>query len=145
MVDRIICRMCGNEIEKAICPYCNTSNQSEYYSPKLLKRVDTVNIKENTPTVEEALRNADRLISHSKMNGIKVLKIIHGYGSTGVGGAIRIAVRQKLRKLNYGKMIVGEEFTTMDQNTQILLNQFPDLKSDSDLNNNNLGVTFFIL
>jgi len=137
--------MCGNEIEKAICPYCNTSNQSEYYSPKLLKRVDTVNIKENTPTVEEALRNADRLISQSKMNGIKVLKIIHGYGSTGVGGAIRIAVRQKLRKLNYGKMIVGEEFTTMDQNTQILLNQFPDLKSDSDLNNNNLGVTFFIL
>ena len=46
------------------------------------------NIKENSHTVEEALANFEIELENAKLQNAKILKVIHGYVSNGVGGAI---------------------------------------------------------
>jgi len=48
------------------------------------------------PTVAEALQLLERELVRSRQAGGKVVKLIHGYGSTGAGGEIRIAVQKRL-------------------------------------------------
>ena len=73
------------------------------------------------------------------------MKIIHGYGSSGVGGKLKVAIRKSLvhrRKEGIVKTIIwGEYFSTDKQDTRVLLQRHPLLKSDKDLNRNNECVT----
>jgi hypothetical protein len=52
----------------------------------------TVNLKEGMPLVHQALMHMDRELAAARAKGCDVIKLIHGYGSTGAGGEIRIAV-----------------------------------------------------
>jgi len=49
--------------------------------------------------VQEALQRLERELALARKEGLGLLKIIHGYGSTGVGGDIRIAVQVRLREM----------------------------------------------
>jgi hypothetical protein len=49
------------------------------------------------PTVAEALQQLERELSHARQTGGGVLKLIHGYGSSGAGGEIRIAAQKRLK------------------------------------------------
>ena len=51
--------------------------------------VKTVNIKTGYPTAEQAMLRLSQELRIAKANRLRTLKIIHGYGSTGVGGARR--------------------------------------------------------
>jgi len=66
------------------------------------------------PTVQEAIGILERTIERKKSEKVKVLVIIHGYGSHGVGGALRQKLRPWLlaQKANgkLKKVIFGEEF-----------------------------------
>ena len=49
-------------------------------------RYKTINLKENFPTVALALATLEIEIDVAKQEGITAVKVIHGYGSHGVGG-----------------------------------------------------------
>jgi ribosomal protein S9 len=59
-------------------------------------KVRTVNLEANRPTAEEALRIMESELTACRRRGVRAVILIHGYGSSGVGGAIRTAVRRRL-------------------------------------------------
>src|SRR5579864_6387086 len=97
------------------------------------------------PTVQEALQRLDREIARARQQKLSLLKIIHGYGSTGMGGDIRIAVQRRLHEMvEAGQIrgcIFGENWSKSDDATWQLLQAQSDLKSDPDLGRRNLGIT----
>ena len=111
-------------------------------------RVQVVNLEEGMPLVDDALKQLNWTIStRKKDHAAKCLLIIHGYGSHGVGGAIREQVRRRLgaqQKRGELKLVVfGENFNPCDKQSQVLLNQFPELKEMTDFFNH--GVTIVML
>ena len=141
---QITCETCGNNIYEIVCPHCSTSNKKEYYS-KSLKKIIVVSLKKNRETVKEAILLAERNISDARIQGIKIIKFIHGYGSSGIGGTIKLAVRKKLKTIKDGKIIFGEHFNTNHKQAKNILNDFPFLRDDIDFGKNNKGITLFIL
>ena len=67
----------------------------------------TVNLKSDMPSVQEALQRLDREIAVARQQKITLVKLVHGYGSTGAGGDIRIAVQKRLRELADAGQIRG--------------------------------------
>ncbi len=108
-----------------------------------------VNLEAGMPTVDEAMKLLKQEISNSQKNGDKVIKIIHGYGSSGKGGRIKTCVRFFLEyEKKYERIsdyLKGEDFEIFNKTTQRLLIKCPELSRDSDLNRHNSGVTFLML
>ena len=81
--------------------------------------------------------------------GASAVKLIHGYGSTGRGGKIRVEVRTYLeRQKQRGRIrdfIPGERFSIFDEATRRAFGVCDGLRRDSDLDAANNGVTFVIL
>jgi len=111
--------------------------------------IKTVIVKEGMPTVEQARARLQTELRAARQSGVKVLKLIHGYGSSGVGGDLRIALQSTLRQMAQQReicdCIYGENWRTSDQRTWDLLKRMPELKSDSDLGKGNKGMTIVIL
>jgi hypothetical protein len=99
--------------------------------------------------VPEALQRLERELALARRDGIAIFKIVHGYGSSGVGGDIRIAVQKRLRELvesgNIHACIFGENWSTSDEETWRLLQRQPELKSDRDLGHANKGISIVIV
>jgi hypothetical protein len=111
--------------------------------------IKTFNLKHDRPTLGEALSRLDREITRARQEGTAVLKIVHGYGSTGVGGEIRIAVQARLREMaedgRIRHVIFGEYWSKSDEATWQLLQDRAELKQDSDLGRANRGITIVVL
>ena len=101
------------------------------------------------PLVHEALQRLDRELAVARQEKTKLLKLIHGYGSTGAGGDIRIAVQKRLLEtVQNGQIrgcIFGENWSQSDDAAWKLLQSYPELKSDSDLGRRNRGITIVLL
>jgi hypothetical protein len=101
------------------------------------------------PEVREALRRLEQELALARRKNEVLLKVIHGYGSTGAGGDIRIAVQKRLRELaDSGQIrdcIFGENWSKSDEATWRLLQEHPELKSDRDLGRKNQGITIVLL
>src|SRR5580700_4564403 len=67
----------------------------------------TVNLKSDMPSVHEALQRLERELATARREGETLLKVVHGYGSTGAGGDIRIAVQKRLHELADAGQISG--------------------------------------
>ena len=106
-------------------------------------------LKEGMPSVEQARARLSTEIQSAQRSGVKVLKVVHGYGSTGVGGDLRIALQSTLRQMAAKReirdCIYGENWRTSDERTWELLKQQPELKNDSDLGKANKGITIVVL
>lgn len=91
----------------------------------------------------------DRELALAHKEKHKLLKVIHGYGSTGVGGDIRLAVQKRLHELvEVGQLrgcIFGENWSKSDEATWSLLHAHPELKSDPHLGRGNQGITVVLL
>ena len=111
--------------------------------------IRTVDLKSDMPSVREALQRLDREIAAGRKGIGPLLKIVHGYGSKGVGGEIRIAVQKRLRELaEEGQIrgcIFGEDWSKTCDETWRFLQSQPWLKDDSDLGRRNLGITIVVL
>jgi len=109
----------------------------------------SVSLKQDMPSVPEALSRLDHQLALARSEGYRLIKFIHGYGSTGVGGEIRIAVQRRLREMtDHGEIracIFGENWAKSDEQTWELLRIHPDLKQDHDLGRNNPGITVVVL
>ena len=112
-------------------------------------RVLTCNIEADLPTLEEARRRIAAMIRDAKRGRVRVLKVIHGYGSSGKGGTLCFGLRKSfgLRKKEGAikDFVPGEDFSIFNEGTLQLLEQFPELRGDPDLNATNQGVTILWL
>ena len=108
-----------------------------------------VNIKYDLPTVDDAIKRVTFNIRNGKTLGASAIKIIHGYGSTGKGGKIRLETRRYLseqKKKGYIKdAISGEDFTIFNSATINAFKFCDELRRDSDLERHNNGITIVIL
>ncbi len=106
-----------------------------------------LNLELGYPTVDEALRRLDNFVSVSRKMKRPVLKIIHGYGSSGKGGRIRTASRKWLQEHlpDSCSMIRGEDFSIFHEPTRRAFLSCEALRQDRDLEQCNRGVTFVIL
>jgi len=111
--------------------------------------IKTVNLKSDMPQVEEALLRLDRELALARKEGLRLLKVVHGYGSTGVGGDVRIAVQKRLHQLTEAAQIrgciFGENWSKSDEETWRLLQAHPTAKGDADLGRRNRGITLVLL
>jgi hypothetical protein len=110
--------------------------------------IKTINLKADMPSVQDALGRLQREIAPPRMQKQAFLKIVHGYGSSGVGGDIRIAVQKRLREmLEAGEIrgcIFGEDWSKSCDQVWRLLQAKPELKDDPDLGRGNRGITIVI-
>jgi len=108
-----------------------------------------LNIKASMPTVEEARRILLDALRSARADGVGILKIIHGYGSSGVGGALRTGLRRSLslrrKEGAVREVIYGESWDIFAERAQEILERHPALRRDRDLNNSNEGITLVIL
>jgi hypothetical protein len=111
--------------------------------------VSTFNVEADWPTLDAARRQVIDAIKRAKREGVAVLKIIHGYGSTGKGGTLCHGLRKSflLRKKEgvIKDFIPGEDFSIFKATTLSLLEAVPALRKDPDLNAANEGMTLLWL
>ncbi|MDR3148928.1 MAG: Smr/MutS family protein [Oscillospiraceae bacterium] len=108
-----------------------------------------INIKYDNPTVSDAIKRVTYYIHNSKQQNLAVLKIIHGYGSSGKGGAIRTKTREYLSRQKAQRVIrewiPGDEFSIFNPAVLKAFDVCQELRRDPDLERHNNGVTFVIL
>jgi hypothetical protein len=108
-----------------------------------------VNVKYDLPTADDAIRRITYYIRNGKGLGASAVKIIHGYGSTGKGGRIRLEARQYLQRQKDKGLIrdfvAGEKFSIFDDATRRAFAQCDELRRDPDLDRSNNGVTIVVL
>jgi hypothetical protein len=111
-------------------------------------QVQTANLEDGMPSVSQALTRLTTELGKAKGRDLKVLKIIHGYGSSGVGGDLRIAIQSTLRQMvqrgDISMCIYGENWRSSDDDAWNLVKRFPSLKHDSDFGRNNKGITLVV-
>lgn len=111
-------------------------------------RIKTVNLEEGMPTVEQAGLRMHHELHKARAEGCAAVKLIHGYGSSGVGGVLRVELQKTLRKAaaqgDIKAFIAGEDWRISDETTWALLKRFPEWKSDSDLGRGNMGISVVI-
>ncbi len=107
------------------------------------------NVEAGMPVLDEARRLVMAEIKKARREGARVLKVIHGYGSTGKGGTLRFGLRKSfvLRKKEgvIKDFIPGDDFTIFNEHVLDLLAVAPGLRGDPDLGAANEGVTFLWL
>lgn len=108
-----------------------------------------INLEKGFPTIEEARKKLLLEIDSARNSGPVFLKIIHGYGSSGVGGTLGKAIRNSLKhRRKEGKVetyVGGENFGVFDQTARNMIEKYPELKRDADFNRGNPGISVAVL
>ena len=146
----VLCPDCGNPrgaLNKS-CPFCGSTEQ-----PPVSKKaggIYTLNLEENLPSVDQAIDRFDQIITELSGTAVQLIKIIHGYGSSGKGGRIKEAVRQELVYQRRDELIhsyfAGEDLLPGKASYQDLIKQNPIVKQllTKDMLGNP-GITLVIL
>ena len=104
-------------------------------------------IKSSMPSVLEAIHDLENILKLTK-NSDKVIKIIHGYGSHGVGGSIKTKVRDLLKSKVQKKEIkayIPGEATHLMMGFDEAIRQYKHLiEYDEDFKKGNDGITYII-
>jgi hypothetical protein len=107
--------------------------------------VHTVNLEAGRPGVDDARRRLLAEMDRARGAGVKVLKVIHGWGSSGVGGKLGPAIRKSLRlRVKEGRarlVVAGERFSSDALEGRELAQRHPSVRSDRDFNRANPGIT----
>jgi len=114
-----------------------------------MQEIRQINLEAGHPKTDAAIRRLTYELHASRDLGYKALKLIHGYGSSGPGGRIRVETRAYLSRL-LGKrqlrlVVTGEQFSIFDEATRQAFQLCGELRKDSDLERHNNGVTFVVL
>ena len=97
------------------------------------------------PTADQAVNTLNNRIYAERASGARCVKVIHGYGSTGHGGVIRKAARQKL--LDYKRrgiirnLCYGEKLGPFNDEGRRFAESCPEIRSDTDWGRENPGIT----
>ncbi len=108
-----------------------------------------VNLEEGMPTAREALLRLDRELALARRANVTLVKLIHGYGSKGVGGVLREEIQKELMHLarngQIRAFIPGEEFRASNAESWALVQRHRPLRDDHDFNRGNRGITLVVL
>jgi DNA-nicking Smr family endonuclease len=108
-----------------------------------------VNLEEGMPAVDAARLRMQYELEQARRAGATAVKLIHGYGSSGAGGALRNELQKELRQAAHDgsirAVIAGEDWRISDEATWALLQRFPEWKKDRDLGRNNRGISIVVL
>jgi hypothetical protein len=111
--------------------------------------VKIVNLEDGFPDRAQALARLKAALQRASNESAIVLKIIHGYGSSGVGGILRPVVRNFLRQAKErGEIrlfVNGESFSSFDTRSKELIAVSPELLLDRDLGGGNKGITLVLV
>lgn len=104
-----------------------------------------VNLEAGFPSVEDARRRLIAEMDRARREGVRLLKVIHGWGSSGEGGKLGPAIRRSLRlRVKEGKavaVVVGEEFSSGTNAGRELAQRHPAVRGDRDWNRSNPGIS----
>jgi len=108
-----------------------------------------VNLEEGMPTANAALLRLDYALAEARRERQRFLKLIHGYGSSGVGGRLREEVFQALSRMEReGRIegfLPGEAFRRSDARAWELVKRHRELEQDRDFGRGNRGITVVIV
>ena len=141
------CDTCGNEIpdREMVCRYCN-AQQSARATTGSRERLRTIDMEAGMPLVDEGLTRLEKELARAMQAGVDVVRVIHGYGSTGKGGKLRVACRTYLSgMLKAGKIrafLPGEDYSKTTNSGRNLINRCPDLRDSERSDRKNPGITF---
>ena len=111
--------------------------------------MEEIHIEYGMPTVDVAMPLLNERLRSLKKSGVKAVKIIHGYGSTGKGGRLRKATQTLLDELKKSgsikEFIGGEQWSKFEVRTLALIDRMPQLYKDQDLERSNRGITVVFL
>ncbi len=109
-------------------------------------KVKEINLERGHPTVDEAMKRMINDLSTAKGAGYKAVVLVHGYGSTGVGGAIKFAVKSKLKEGPLRGVVRdfvgGESWNDRKKEFVEICNQLRDFSTYVD---GNRGITVVLL
>ncbi len=112
-------------------------------------KVLIANLEVGRPAANEGLLRLDFELARARRAGCAALKIIHGYGSSGVGGVLREVVQGALRRMVAdGKLrafVAGEDWRVSNETAWLILQNVPELKRDPDLGRGNPGISLALL
>ena len=112
-------------------------------------KITIINLEHGMPTVEQACHRLTGELIRARAQGAKVVKLIHGYGSSGVGGKLRVGIRSALadhqRRGRIKAAVPGENWSIFDEGARKLLDLYPDLSRDRDFERGNQGITIVLL
>lgn len=111
-----------------------------------MSKVRQINLEQGLPTVDDAVRRMKNDLTTAKMTGCKAAILIHGYGSTGTGGAIKPAVCKNLSQPGLVGIVkdwvAGEHWQSKKT---IFLAYCPTLKEHTKHIDGNHGITVVLL
>jgi hypothetical protein len=164
-----ICTVCGNEIDgsPAACPYCGSnagtlntgmapgaasntpggarSSQGAKSQRGPRGSIVTVNIESGMPDVAQALAQLDIRLGNARQQGAALVRVIHGWGSTGSGGRIKDALPMHLARLKRRRVIrgyvPGDQFAISTRQGAALIDRYPVLKESMHTDRKNPGIT----
>ena len=148
----ILCQVCGNDIDHGLLFFSFCGAKQDLQSGTIAAGGafhKVVNLELGKPLVENALRKLEMELEGGRQYNLRVLTVIHGYGSSGKGGAIGTECRKVLAYLKgngeINTFIPGEEFRSKSGPTRDLLRRFPQLAANVNLNKGNRGITLVVL
>jgi Smr domain len=113
------------------------------------EKLRVINLEEGFPTRDQAYQKLEVALARARKDGVAVLKVIHGYGSTGSGGVLRFAIRSFLRQRKergeIAAFVNGESWSSFDERSKGLFAKVPELLLDSDVGRANKGITLVLL
>src|SRR5580765_243261 len=111
--------------------------------------IKIIDLEEGMPKVEAARLRMQRELQVARQQGYAAVKLIHGYGCSGVGGSLRIELQKELQRLGESgsvrSFIAGEDWRISNEKTWELLKRYPEWKQDSDLGKGNKGISIVLL
>ncbi len=111
--------------------------------------IKVINLEDGMPKVEEARLRMQHELQAARRQGQVAVKLIHGYGSSGVGGTLRFELQKELQHLagtgGIRCFITGENWRISHETTWELLKRYPEWKKDSDLGRSNKGISIVVL
>lgn len=110
-------------------------------------KIYTIDLRDGLPDVDAALRILEYQFASAAAIGERVVKIVHGCGATVRGGGrLSAEVRRWGRNdKRVGLVIKGEDFSVENSQSQYLVEKFPLVAADPDLEKRNREITLFFI
>ena len=144
-----ICDVCGESIApgSSICPFCETPRRPDSAERDSGPPVRDVDVEAGLPTVAEALRRLETQLARARADGVRVVRVIHGWGSaTGGGGKIRAASRNwllgQLEARRVRGLLFGDRYTHATPEGRDFIRRHPALRPAERTDRENPGITF---
>ena len=114
-----------------------------------MKEMAIFNLKENMPAADDAVKILELELENFSKAGVKVVKVVHGYGSHGSGGLIFYRIKEFFFQAKQKNLIkdvfFGNDWNIANEKVFELCLRVPDCAGDEDLKFCNPGISVIVL